>query len=188
MRIIAGQCRGTRLKAPKGDHTRPTSDRMRQTLFDMLTHPVWGGTNCVQDSYVLDAFAGTGALGLEALSRGAKSACFFENNAISKHILQENITHCRMQPFTKIYNNILHPPLAEQPCSLIFFDPPYRHNLILPALTQILNKGWLSSTALLITETAIDESLALTKQFFLLTERKLGVSCLRIWQYRQINE
>ena len=81
MRIVAGAWRGRRLNAPVGQETRPTADRVRQSLFDMLMHAPWGGRSLLDGAVVLDAFAGTGALGLEALSRGAARAVFFEQDA-----------------------------------------------------------------------------------------------------------
>ena len=80
MRIITGACRGRALAAPPGDKTRPTADRVRQALFDMLMHAPWAGRTAIEDAQVLDAFAGTGALGLESLSRGAAGASFIERD------------------------------------------------------------------------------------------------------------
>ena len=95
MRIVAGAWRGRMLVAPPGTATRPTADRVRQALFDMLMHAEWGGRAVIEGAAVLDVFAGTGALGLEALSRGAASACFIENDPAALKALRANVAACR---------------------------------------------------------------------------------------------
>ena len=95
MRIVAGEWRGRALVAPPGQGTRPTADRVRQALFDMLMHADWGGREAIEGAVVLDVFAGTGALGLEALSRGAASACFIENDPAALRALRANIATCK---------------------------------------------------------------------------------------------
>jgi 16S rRNA (guanine966-N2)-methyltransferase len=95
MRIVAGAWRGRTLVAPAGQGTRPTADRVRQALFDMLMHAEWGGRAAIDGAVVLDVFAGTGALGLEALSRGAASACFIEQDAGALKALRANVTACK---------------------------------------------------------------------------------------------
>ena len=95
MRIVAGDWRGRTLVAPPGSATRPTADRVRQALFDMLMHAEWGGRAAIEGAVVLDVFAGTGALGLEALSRGAASAYFIENDAAALKALRTNVAACK---------------------------------------------------------------------------------------------
>jgi 16S rRNA (guanine966-N2)-methyltransferase len=95
MRIVAGDWRGRTLIAPPGSATRPTADRVRQALFDMLMHADWGGRAVIEGAAVLDVFAGTGALGLEALSRGAASACFIENDTAALKALRANVAACK---------------------------------------------------------------------------------------------
>src|SRR5271166_2589163 len=95
MRIVAGRWRGRALQAPQGAGTRPTADRVRQALFDMLMHAPWGGKSLVEGALVLDVFAGTGALGLEALSRGAANAVFVERSRAALAALRGNIDACR---------------------------------------------------------------------------------------------
>ena len=95
MRIVAGAWRGRTLVAPAGQGTRPTADRVRQALFDMLMHAEWGGRDVIEGAVVLDVFAGTGALGLEALSRGAASACFIENDPAALRALRANVAACK---------------------------------------------------------------------------------------------
>jgi 16S rRNA (guanine966-N2)-methyltransferase len=95
VRIVAGDWRGRTLVAPPGQGTRPTADRVRQALFDMLVHAEWGGRGLIEGAVVLDVFAGTGALGLEALSRGAASACFIEQDATALKALRANVAACK---------------------------------------------------------------------------------------------
>src|SRR5271163_950273 len=102
MRIIAGTWRGRALQAPPGDTTRPTADRVRQALFDMLLHAAWAGRDTIEGAHVLDVFAGTGAFGLEALSRGAAHATFIEHDRAALTALRANIAACRAQDRTTI--------------------------------------------------------------------------------------
>src|SRR4051812_47432139 len=95
MRIVGGDWRGKRLVAPPGQGTRPTADRVRQALFDMIMHAGWGGRGLLEGATVLDVFAGTGALGLEALSRGAARATFIESDAVALCALRSNIAACK---------------------------------------------------------------------------------------------
>jgi 16S rRNA (guanine966-N2)-methyltransferase len=102
MRIVAGAWRGRTLVAPPGQGTRPTADRVRQALFDMLMHAEWGGRAVIEGAIVLDVFAGTGALGLEALSRGAASVCFIESNGEALRALRANVAACKAEGRTEI--------------------------------------------------------------------------------------
>nr|WP_294546770.1 RsmD family RNA methyltransferase [uncultured Rhodopila sp.] len=102
MRIVAGAWRGRTLVAPPGQGTRPTADRVRQALFDMLMHAEWGGREAIEGAAVLDVFAGTGALGLEALSRGAATACFIESDAAALKALRANVAACKAENRTRV--------------------------------------------------------------------------------------
>ena len=102
MRIVAGAWRGRKLIAPPGQGTRPTADRVRQALFDMLTHAPWGGRAVIEGATVLDAFAGTGALGLEALSRGSATACFIEHDAAALRALRANVAACGVERLVQV--------------------------------------------------------------------------------------
>lgn len=154
MRIIGGALRGRRLAAPPGSTTRPTADRVRQALFDSLVHAPWAGPESITDAHVLDAFAGTGALGLEALSRGAMDAVFFETDAAACRVLSANITACRMEDRTRIVAADATRPPPGQPCSLVFLDPPYDDERLLSgALSALASAGWIAPAALLVIET-----------------------------------
>jgi 16S rRNA (guanine966-N2)-methyltransferase len=133
MRIIAGLHRGRRLVAPAGATTRPTADRVRQALFDMLWHAPWAGREAIEGAVVLDAFAGTGALGLEALSRGAAAAHFIENDRAALAALRANIATCGEAARCRVLTgDATKPPRALQPCTLVFLDPPYAPRVAAP--------------------------------------------------------
>jgi 16S rRNA (guanine966-N2)-methyltransferase len=157
MRIIAGRHRGRALQAPPGDATRPTADRVRQALFDMLWHaPGWGGRGAIEGRRVLDAFAGTGALGLEALSRGAAHVTFLENGRSALAALRANIAACRAQEScTVLAADATRPPRAPLPCALVFLDPPYGgEGLVGRAVAALDAAGWIAPGALVCAESA----------------------------------
>lgn len=152
MRIVGGRFRGSVLQAPKDRATRPTSDRMRESLFNILAH---GHDGKVEDARVLDLFAGTGALGLEALSRGAKFALFVEDATAARAAIRTNMETLGATGLGKIYRRDATrlgrcAPMA--PFDLIFMDPPYRKGLGERALGSVLEGGWAADDALLILE------------------------------------
>jgi len=162
VRIIAGRHRGRTLRAPEGEGTRPTAERVRQALFDMLWHAPWGGRTTIQDRLVLDAFAGTGALGLEALSRGADHCTFLENDRAALAVLRANIAACREEPRTAVLAaDATRPPAARVPCGLVFLDPPYGKGLVPRAVAALATAGWIAPGALLVAETGAEEALDL---------------------------
>ncbi|WP_270939140.1 16S rRNA (guanine(966)-N(2))-methyltransferase RsmD [Falsiroseomonas oryzae] len=162
LRIVAGRHRGRRLLAPEGATTRPTAERVRQALFDMLWHAPWAGREAVEGARVLDAFAGTGALGLEALSRGATYATFIEQDRAALAALRRNIEALREQPATRVIpGDATRPPRAEAPCSLLFLDPPYAKDLVPRALAALAAGGWVAPGALVVAEVGRDETLDL---------------------------
>ena len=158
MRIVSGAWRGRSLTAPPGEATRPTADRVRQVLFDMLLHAPWGGRACIEGARVLDAFAGTGALGLEALSRGGGEAVFIERDRAALACLRANIAACRAEPRCRVLaaDAVLPPPGS--PCQLLFLDPPYAHGLAGPAVAALAARGWIGAGALLAIETGRGEA------------------------------
>ena len=185
MRIIAGRHRGRRLVAPTGPATRPTADRVRQALFDMLWHAPWAGRAAVDGARVLDAFAGTGALGLEALSRGAAQATFLETDRTALQALRANVEACReAERCVVLPADATKPPRAPAPCTLAFLDPPYREGLVGRALQALAAAGWIAPGALVCAETGADAAAAPPPGFMLLAERTHGaarVLCLR-WE------
>lgn len=164
MRIVAGAWRGRTLSAPPGAATRPTADRVRQALFDRLTHAPWAGRAALDGARVLDAFAGTGALGLEALSRGGAHATFLETDRAALRALRANIAACRAEArCTVLPADALRPPQGRppqgQPCGLVFLDPPYGKDLVAPALAALDAAGWIAPGALLVAEIGRDDPL-----------------------------
>ena len=179
MRIVAGLWRGRGLAAPKGDSTRPTADRVRQALFDMLLHAPWAGREAVVGATVLDAFAGTGALGLEALSRGAAHGHFLERDRAALAALRANIAALKA-PATVHAADATRPPPGT-PCSLVFLDPPYGQGVIERALPALAQAGWLAAGALVVAETAREEPLALAAE--ILAEHAHGAARISVLRW-----
>jgi 16S rRNA (guanine966-N2)-methyltransferase len=175
VRIIAGRYKGRRLTAPPGAETRPTSDRARQALFDMLLHAPWA-EGAIAGAAVLDVFAGTGALGLEALSRGAASAAFIESGRPALAALRANIAACGAGDLCRVVaGDALTPPRGAA-CGLVFLDPPYGQGLVPQALAALANAGWLAPRALIIAEVGGAEPAPP-----LLVERRFGAARLSLW-------
>lgn len=153
MRIIAGTYRGTILAdVGKGDadaHLRPTSDRVRESLFSMLTH-----LDVIDGARVLDLFAGTGALGLEALSRGAREVVFVENGRVGQKLITQNIEKTRAEAMTKLMRNDATALGAwpSAPFDLVFLDPPYGKGMGQKALVAAKAGGWLSQGTTVVWE------------------------------------
>ena len=152
MRIVAGAWRGRTLVAPPGQGTRPTADRVRQALFDMLMHAEWGGRGAIEGAHVLDVFAGTGALGLEALSRGAASACFIESDIAALKALRANVGACRAGGRVEIVGVDVERVGSGLAASLVFLDPPYGRDLVPLALARLRTAGRIAPGALIVAE------------------------------------
>ncbi|HEY4220467.1 MAG TPA: RsmD family RNA methyltransferase, partial [Myxococcota bacterium] len=130
MRIIAGKNRGRKLEAPDGSTVRPTSDRAREALFDILTHGRFAEGPVYEDALVLDAFAGTGAFGLEALSRGARFAAFMEKDRVARGALAANVAALGETAHAAVLSaDATKPPRATGACGLVFLDPPYHEDV-----------------------------------------------------------
>jgi 16S rRNA (guanine966-N2)-methyltransferase len=177
MRVIAGKHRGRKLAAPEGGEVRPTAARAREALFDILMHGRLSDGPAYEDAIVLDAFAGTGAFGLEALSRGARFVTFLEKDRAARAVLKENIaTLGEAQHAAILTGDATRPPRATGPCSLAFLDPPYREDLAAPALAALGKSGWLAPEALVIVELAAREDFEVPEGFTLLDERRYGAA------------
>jgi 16S rRNA (guanine966-N2)-methyltransferase len=181
MRIISGQFKGKKLIAPAGETVRPTSDRARQSLFDMLWHAPWAGREVVDGAMVLDAFAGTGALGLEALSRGAARAAFLEKDRAALAALRANIANCKAADAQVIAGDATKPPRPIHPATLAFLDPPYGAGLLAPALAALDAAGWFAPSAILCTELGQRDEVPETR-FTTLDDRSHGKARLLILQ------
>ncbi|HEY1506549.1 MAG TPA: 16S rRNA (guanine(966)-N(2))-methyltransferase RsmD [Stellaceae bacterium] len=184
MRIIAGKHRHRVLTAPEGRATRPTSDRARESVFDILAGGRFSEQDSCLDAMVLDAFAGTGAFGLEALSRGARHAVFIEKDRAARAALQKNIAALGETAHAAIINgDATRPPRASGACSLAFVDPPYGENLAAPALIALTQSGWLADGALAVVEIAAKEDLEAPGGFEALDERRYGAAKFLFLRY-----
>ena len=174
MRIDAGSHRGVQLAAPDGLDTRPTADRARQAVFNILINSY----DAVREAKVLDVFAGSGAMGLEALSRGAERASFIETDRNAAEAIRRNIAACREQARAQLFiNDALKPPRVSAnwgPASLIFLDPPYQKDLVVPALNALREAGWIAPEALLVAEMHRKDAFAAPEAFELLDDREYG--------------
>ena len=186
MRVIAGKWRGKKLRTPEGNNIRPTSDRARGALFNLLANgkPVAMGFR-LQGAIVLDAFAGTGALGLEALSRGAKHASFIEKAATSITVLRANIEACGGRQACDIHQaDAAIPPAAGSACSLILMDPPYGKELLSPSLVALSAAGWIAAGAICCVELGKGEMFDPPDGFEKLDDRRYGAARIVILIWR----
>lgn len=165
MRIVGGQHRGRTLAAPKSQGIRPTADRLRESLFNILAH-AYGDP--VSGARVLDLFAGSGALGLEALSRGAAFVLFVDDGAEARALIRQNVETLGAAGVTRIFRRDatrlgdVHP---NEPFSLVFLDPPYGKGLAEKALVSARDGGWLTQDALIVVEEAKDAAFKASQAF-----------------------
>ena len=173
-RIIAGAWKGRKLAVPEGLETRPTNARARQAVFDILAHAPW----CeLRGAKVLDVFAGTGAYGLEALSRGAVSAVFFEQSRPALAALRQNIAACGASARV-VAGDVLAVPAGE-PHDLVFLDPPYGQDLVRQALAALRARGWLAPGAIVVAELGPGDVLDVGE---VLAERSHAKARIKIWR------
>lgn len=161
MRIVGGRLKGRALVAPEGKATRPTSDRARESLFNVLTHAPWSPG--LEGARVLDLFAGSGALGFEALSRGAAFALFVETDAAARGAIRQNIEALALFGETRLHRrdatDLGHKPAGlGAPFDLVFLDPPYATDLGHHALARLAPGGWVTPEALMVYECGADET------------------------------
>lgn len=164
MRVAGGKFGGRMLVAPDDRRVRPTSDKVRQALFNILEHRDFGDFT-LEGARAIDLFAGTGALGVEALSRGARFCLFVDDDTDSRALVRQNVEALGLTGISKIWRRDaaeLGPMNTGSggPFDLAFLDPPYRKGLADAALKSLRDGGWLAPGALLVVETAIDETLA----------------------------
>jgi len=174
MRIVGGSLRGRALQTPRSQSIRPTSDRLRESIFDILAH-AYGDP--VSSAAVVDLFAGAGALGLEALSRGAARALFVDDGAEARALLRANIEALGLGGVTRVFRRDatrlgLAPP--GEAFSLAFLDPPYGKGLAAPALAALVAGGWLAPGALVVVEEAANAAVDLPQGLERLEARRYG--------------
>ena len=187
MRIVAGRHRGRTLSVPQGCDLRPTADRVREAVFNMLAHGGGrgggrgggkpGGANVLIGARVLDAFAGTGAMGLEAISRGALHATLIDDDDAALACCRANAAALgEAANVTVLLGDCLNPVRPAAPCSVVFLDPPYRSGLAPKALSALRDAGWIADTATCIAELATKEPFAPPLGFAMLDERRYGAA------------
>jgi 16S rRNA (guanine966-N2)-methyltransferase len=183
MRIVGGEFRGRTLSTPKGQAIRPTADRLREALFNILVHgygdPVSGGR-------VIDLFAGTGALGLEALSRGAQAAVFVDEDSEARGLIRANIDALGLGGRTRLFRRDAtrlgeRGPIA--PFSLAFLDPPYGRDLSTRALASLRAGGWLQPGAIAVVEEGLGAPFEAPAAFDVEDVREYGDTTLRFLRY-----
>lgn len=179
MRVVAGRLGGRALKAPSTDQIRPTTDRLRESLFNILAH---GFDDIVRGARVLDCFAGTGALGIEAMSRGASFCLFVEEGAEARALIRDNVVALGLAGATRIFRRDatrLGDIGALSPFNLMFCDPPYRKGLGEKAIASARDHGWLAPDALVVLEEAADAEFVLPAEFMIEDERAQRETILR---------
>lgn len=160
MRIVSGDFRGKALVTPEGANTRPTSDRARQAIFNILEHAAW--SEGVRDRRVIDLFAGSGALGFEAVSRGASFCLFVETDEAARGAIRENVDNMGLFGRTRVHRRSAtdlgaRPGADGPPFDLAFLDPPYAKGLGEEALARLAAGGWLAERAIVVFERGSDE-------------------------------
>ncbi len=175
MRIVAGRLRGRRIVPPSGTAVRPTASRVREALFDILGHAAWAGAARLQGAQVLDAFAGSGALGFEALSRGAKAATFLEREADHCRLIEANAATLGVADEIQVLRrDATRPGRPTVRADLVFLDPPYGAGQAAPALAALAREGWLAPDALVAAELALEEDLVPPPGFEPIDARRYG--------------
>ncbi|MBK8176496.1 MAG: 16S rRNA (guanine(966)-N(2))-methyltransferase RsmD [Rhodospirillales bacterium] len=181
MRIVAGRHRGRVLRVPDVVGVRPTADRVRESLFNILDHGIdWPG---IAGAGVIDGFAGTGACGLEALSRGAAQVTFLDTSADALLAIRRNaasLGEIANAVLLKLDASRLPPPprVIKAPASLALLDPPYDSGLAVPALQGLVLRGWMASGAIAVVEVAVREPLAVPFAWAMIDERVYGAARL----------
>jgi 16S rRNA (guanine966-N2)-methyltransferase len=164
LRITGGRFGGRILAAPADASVRPTADKVRQAIFNILEHRHFASSFTLAHARALDLFAGTGAMGLEAISRGASFCLFVDNSVESRALLRRNVESLQLTGITKIWRRDAAnlgpmPASSGGPFDLVFIDPPYRKNLLAPALAGLRHGDWLSPNALVVTESSDNEAI-----------------------------
>lgn len=183
MRIVAGRFKGKALAAPKDQSIRPTSDRVREALFNILVHGIEGFE--IENARALDLYAGTGALGLEALSRGAKYCLFIDNAASARGLIRDNVEALNLTGATRIWRRdatALGPAGNMEAFDLIFCDPPYGKGLGELALASALDGGWIRNGGIAVLEERGDAEIDSLNGFDEIDRRVYGDTQVLIWR------
>ena len=182
MRVVGGRLKGRVLHAPASRDIRPTSERLRESIFDILIHRHEGS---LQEARVVDLFAGSGALGIEALSRGAAFALFVDNGAEARALLRGNVETLALGGVTRIWRadaTKLGKAPSGAPFTLAFLDPPYDKGLASPALAALVEGGWLARGAIVVVEESAKAEIAAPAGLSLTDERVYGETRIAFFQ------
>ncbi len=190
MRVVGGRHKGKRLEGPADKGLRPTSDRAREALFNILAGGRFGEGDRVWGARVLDAFAGSGALGIEALSRGAGEVAFLEKNPTALKLIERNLANLGKEGLGRekvriIAADATNPPSAKATADLLFLDPPYGCNLAPLALEALLERGWIGNESLIIVEVAAKETFQPPSAFEHLDARKYGAAKMHFLELKK---
>jgi 16S rRNA (guanine966-N2)-methyltransferase len=186
MRIVSGDFRGKAIVTPPGDRTRPTSDRARQAVFNILEHAAWSPG--LRERRVIDLFAGSGALGFEALSRGATFCLFVETDEAARGAIRENVDAMSLFGRTRVHRrdatDLGVRPGGDGPAfDLAFLDPPYAKGLGEQALARLTQGGWLADGAVVVFERGADEAEFTVESFEQLDARDYGAARVHFLKY-----
>ncbi len=182
MRIIAGAFKGRKLLPPQGDDIRPTSDRTRESVFNLLMHGAYAG-EAIIGQHVLDLCCGTGAMGLEALSRGARIATFVDKDKKSLELTRSNLMHCGATNVGFLVQaDATKLPPAREPVSLVLFDAPYDAAILAPAYASLKQNGWLAPEALIVAEQSRSTEIAALEGATLCDDRQYGKTRIIIYR------
>lgn len=189
MRIVGGTFKGRALKTPSSQAVRPTSDRARQALFNILEHnsDLFSEGQALEDANVIDLFAGTGALGLEALSRGAAYALFVDSSVEGRGLIRENMLTMGVAVRARLFKRDA-TKIGDRgkmdPFTLAFLDPPYGKELGDQALKALDEGGWLAPGALVVLEESVKADVVIADAFSMLDERDMGEARMRFLRYK----
>lgn len=175
MRVISGSARGKKLSSLDGLDTRPTTDRVKESVFNIIMPYIRGAE-------VLDLFAGSGAMGIEALSRGAERAVFVENNRAAGEIIQKNLADTRLFEKARLYGGdaLAFLENTRETFSLIFLDPPYDGGFYAPVLSKIAARGILSEEGVLVLERRAETAIEVPEKFEIIKDRKYGKTAISV--------
>ena len=187
MRIVAGKYRGRRLLGPADESIRPTADRARQALFDILAHAdlTPDGTSPLIGATVLDACCGTGAMGIEALSRGAARAIFLDHDGKALDIARANLAAIGAKAEI-VRADARHPPRAPAAATLVFLDPPYGEGAAAPMLGALAAQGWIAPGAIVAVETGPRDDFAAPQGFVERDRRRYGKAHFALLRYTPV--
>jgi 16S rRNA (guanine966-N2)-methyltransferase len=184
MRIIAGRFKGRKLKSFEGEDIRPTSDRTRESIFNLLMHGAYGGAHII-DQHVMDICCGTGALALEAMSRGAAHATLIDQSKKSLELARDNAMHCGVvQQCDFITADATRLPKARQPAALVLIDAPYAKPILNATYDSLKAGGWLEETSLIVSEQSTSAEIPTLDGCELIDTRQYGKVTILVYQFK----